>query len=157
MSAVELGFLIQIRYFGAALSKADQKLLTDLGMCHLATAEAHSHLNAVAICKELAGATHFRVQVIGVDTGRHTNLLDFDNALVFLRLFLFFELVEAELAVIHDLTNRGNGIRRNLDEVKLLLLGHGECSLGRNDTEHGTVSADQTYFLVTNLFVELMI
>ena len=157
MSAVEFGLLFKVGNFGTALSKSIQKLLTDLGVCHLTAAEAHSDLDAVAFLEELDRAAHFGVQVIGVDAGRHTNLLDFNNVLIFLCFLFLFELVEAEFTVVHDLTDRGNGIGRDLDEVKLLLFSHCQRFLGGKNAEHCTVSTDQTDFLIPNIFIELMI
>ena len=52
MSAVELGFLFHVGNLGAAFAKSNQKLLADIGMGHLTTAEAHSDLDAVAILEE---------------------------------------------------------------------------------------------------------
>lgn len=157
MSAIEFGFLFYGCNLGAPLAKSDQKLLADIGMCHFATAEAHGNLNAVAFSEEFHRVAHFGVKVIRVDARRHTNLLDLDNTLVFLRFLFPFELVKAEFAVIHDLADGWHGVRGDLDKVKLLLLSHFQRCLGRNDSEHCAVRADQANFLVPNFFVELMI
>lgn len=157
MSAVELGFLFHRACLGTTFAKSNQKLLTDFGMCHLTAAEAHSDLHTVAFLEELDRVTHFGIEVVGVDAGGHTNLLDLDNTLVFLCFLFTFELVEAELSVVHDLADRRNGVRRDLDEVKLLFLSHLQSCSGRNDSEHCAVRTDQTNFLVPNFFVELMI
>ena len=157
MSAVELGFLIQICSFGAAIAESNQKLFTDFGMCHLTATEADSDLNAVAVLQELHRAAHFGIQVICVDTGRHTNLLDLNNMLIFLCFLFLLELVEAEFTVVHDLTDRRNCVGRDFNKIELLLLCHCQCFFGCNDTDHSAVSADQTDFLIADFFVELMI
>lgn len=157
MSAVELGTLFNVCDFGASFAKPDQKLLTDLGVGHLTAAEAHSDLDAIAFLEELHRVSHLDVQVVRVDAGRHANLLDLDDALILLGFLFLLELVEAELAVVHDLADRRDGVRRDLHEIKLLFLGHGQRRFGRDDTEHGSVGSDQADFLVADFFVELMI
>ena len=157
MSAVELGFLIQICSFGAAIAESNQELFTDFGMCHLTATEADSDLDAVSVLQELHRAAHFGVQVIRVDSGRHTNLLDFHDVLIFLCFLFLLELVEAELSVVHDPTDRRNCIGRDFNKIELLLLCHCQCFFGCNDTDHCAVSADQSDFLISDFFVELMI
>ena len=157
MPAVELGFLFEVGNFGAAFAKSNQKLFTDLGVCHLTAAEAHSDLDAVAFLEELDRAAHFGVQVIGVDAGRHTDLFDLHDALIFLCFLFPFELVEAELSVVHDLADGRNGVGRDLDEVKLLFLCHRHRLFDGKNAEHGSVGADQADLLILDFFVELMI
>ena len=157
MSAVELGFLFHVGNLGAAFAKSNQKLLADIGMGHLTTAEAHSDLDTVAILQEFHRTAHFGVQVVGVDARRHTDLFDLNDVLIFPGFLFFLELVEAEFAVVHDLADRRNGIGRDLDQVKLLLLGHFQGSLGRDDSDHRAVGSDEADFLIPNVFIELMI
>ena len=46
---------------------------------------------------------------------REAGKLLLDDLLVLLGFFFFLELLETELAVVHDLADRGNGVRRDLD------------------------------------------
>ena len=68
MSAVELGFFVQIGNLGAALCEPDQQLLADVGVRHFAAAETNRDLYAVAVRKELHRAAHLGVDVFGVDS-----------------------------------------------------------------------------------------
>ena len=157
MSAVELGFFVQIGNLGAALCESNQQLFANVGVRHLTTAKANRDLHAITVRKELARAAHLGVEVVGVNAGRHTNLLDLHHALI-LSGFLFpLELVKTELAVIHDLADRGDCIRRDLYEIKLQFLRHCQRCFGGNDTDHSAVRADESNFLIPNFLVELMI
>ena len=74
----------------------------------------------------------------------------------FLASFSFFQLFEAEFAVIHDLADRRNGVRRDLDKVKVLFLGKRQ-SVGRgHNTKLAAVSSDHAKLLVADLLVDLM-
>ncbi len=130
MSAVELGSLFDVCDFGASFAKPDQKLLTDLGVGHLTAAEAHSDLDAVAFLEELHRVSHFNVQVVRVDAGGHTDLLDLDDTLILTGFLFLLELVKAELAVVHDLAHGRDGVGRDLYEIKLLFLCHSQRGLG---------------------------
>ena len=68
-----------------------------------------------------------------------------------------FELVKAELAVVHDLAHGGNGVGRDLHKVELLLLCLGQRLLCGDDAEHGAVRCDQADLLIPDLLIELMI
>ena len=157
MSAVELGFLIQICCFGTAIAKSNQKLFTDLGMRHFTPAEAHSDFYAVSVLQEFHRVAHFGIQVVRINAGRHTDLLDFNDMLVFLSFLFLFELVEAEFTVVHDLANRRDCIGRDFHKIKFLLLCHSQRFFGCNNANHDAVSADQSDLFITDFFVELMI
>lgn len=157
MSAIELGFLFHSCNFSASFAKSNQKLLADIGVRHLTTAEAHSDLNTIAFLEEFHRVSHLRVEVVCIDARGHTNLFDLNNTLVFLSFLFPLELVKTELAVIHNFTDRRHGIRGDFDEVKLLLLCHLKRSLRSYDSEHSAIRTNQTNFLVPNLLIELMI
>ena len=53
-------------------------------MCHLPAAESQCYLHAVSLGEELAGCTHLRVEIVGVDIRRHPDLL-YLNYLLLLR------------------------------------------------------------------------
>ena len=96
------------------------------------------------------------IKVVGIDARGHADLLDLDDVLVLLRFFFLFQLFEAELAVVHDLADRGRGVRRDLDEIKLLFLGKREGCGRRHDTKLIAISSDHAKLLVTDLLVDLM-
>ena len=94
---------------------------------------------------------------MSIDAEAETDLFDLNNVLIFPGFLFFLELVEAEFAVVHDLADRRNGIGRDLDQVKLLLFGHFQGSLRRDDSDHRAVGSDEADFLIPNVFIELMI
>ena len=154
--ALQLGVLFHVGYFRTALSELHQKLLTDVGVRHLAAAEAHADLHAVALFEELDGVFHFGVQIVGVNTGGHTDLLDLHHALVFAGFLFFLHLIEAEFAIVHDLADRGHGVGRDLDQIEILLGCQLQRSLAGHDAQLGAIRTDDTEFLVLDIFVELM-
>ena len=126
-------------------------------MGHLAATETHGHLHTVAFLEELHRAAHLGIEVIGIDAGRHTDLFDLHDTLVLLGFLFLLELVKTEFTVIQDLANRGNRIGRDLDQVKLLLLGHAERLRRGDNTHHDAVGANEADFLIPDFFIELMI
>ena len=89
--------------------------------------------------------------------GRHTDLLDLDHALILLGFLFLLQLLEAEFAVVHDLADRRNGVRRDLDKVKLLLLRQRERVGRRHDTKLVAIGSDHAKLLIADLLVDLMI
>ena len=85
------------------------------------------------------------------------NLLDFHHALILFGFLFPLELVKTELAVVHDLADRGDCVRRNLDQIQIRFLCHGQRCFGGNDAEHSAVCANEPNFLIPNFLVELMI
>ena len=133
-----------------------EQLLAERGVCHFAAAETHGYFDPVAIVQELLGVFDFGIEVVGVDARGHANLLDLDDLLVLLGFFFFLQLLETVLAVVHDLADRRNGVRRDLDKVKVLLLGKRQ-GVGRgHNTKLAAVSSDHAKLLVADLLVDLM-
>ena len=125
-------------------------------MRHFTAAETYGDFNPVAIVQELDSAFDLGIEVVGIDAGGHADLLDLDNLLVFLGFLFLLQLFEAELSVVHDLADRRNRVRRDLDKVKVLLLGKRQ-GVGRgHNTKLAAVSSDHAKLLVADLLVDLM-
>ena len=136
-------------------------------MRHFTAAETYGDFNPVAIVQELDSAFDLGIEVVGIDAGGHADLLDLDNLLVFLGFLFLLQLFEAllflanglfvlELSVVHDLADRRNSVRRDLDKVKVLLLGKRQ-GVGRgHNTKLAAVSSDHAKLLVADLLVDLM-
>src|SRR5688572_13976266 len=95
----------------------------EIGMGHLAAAEAHGQLDLVALLEEAAHGLHLGVVIVLVDAGAELDLLDLDRLLLLARFGLLLLLEEAEAPVIEDLAYRRDRVRRDLDEIEAGLLG----------------------------------
>ena len=157
MSTFHLGLLVQNGGLTALVGELDQQVLTDFGVSHFTAAEADGDLDTVALAQELLGAAQLHVEVVDVNAGGHTDFFDFDYALVFAGFLLALGLLEAELAVVHDFAHGGDGVGRDLDQVKALLLGQLQCILSGHDTELFAGVGDQTNLFVADFLIELMI
>jgi len=155
-ASLKLGGLVEIGNLGAFGGKLLQKHLAYLGMCHLTAAETHRNLDSVAIGKELLGILELGVKIVGIDAGRHADLLYLDDTLILLGFLLLLGLLKAELAVVHDAADRGIGARSDLDQVKLLFCGDLQGFLGGHNAQLIALVVYQAYFLVDDLFVDLM-
>ena len=156
VSAFKLGGLIQICNLSALLGKILEQYSTDIGVGHLSASEADGNLDSVAISQELLGVLQLGVEVIGVDTGRHADLLDLDNALVLLCFLFLFGLLETELTVVHDSADGRIGAGSYLDQIQILFNCYFEGFCCGHDAELLSFTADQAYFLVNDLLVDLM-
>ena len=156
MSTLQFRTLVHDGHIGAALRKLQQQVLTDIGMGHLSAAETDGDLAAVAVCQELLCIALLDIEVIHVNAGGHPDFLDLHHTLVLAGLFLSLGLLEAELAVIHDLADRGNGIRRDLDQVQALLLCDAQSFQSGHNAQLFTGLRDQSNLLVADFFIDLM-
>ena len=82
------------------------------------------------------------------------DLFDVDDLLLLLGFLLPFLLFLAALAKTHDAANRRLRLRRNLDEVEMLLLCHAQCFARRHDAELFTRGARHANFADVDLFVD---
>lgn len=142
IAALKLGLLIHVCGLTALSCEFAEDLLADIGMSHFSAAETNGNLYAVAVSKELLCAFELGVKVILADAGRHANFLDFHNALVLLSFLFSLCLFEAELAVVHNLADRGLCLGRDFDEIKISFLGNLKSFFSRHDTELFSVFSD---------------
>jgi len=156
MTAIQLGVFLNSCNFRTLLTKALQQFFADGGMRHLTTAETDSDFDTVAFLQELLGILQFDVEIVGVDAGRHAYFLDLDHTLVLLGFLFLLQLFEAELAIIHDLADRGNRVGCDLNQIQILFICHSLCIGRRHDTQLGTVSANNPNFLIPDFLIELM-
>ena len=156
MTALQLGSLVHDGHIGAALRELQQQLLTDVGVSHLSAAETNGDLAAVTVGQELLCIALLDVEVVHVNAGRHTDFLDLHHTLVLTGFLLALGLLEAELAVVHDLADGGNGVGGNLDQVQVLLLSDTLSFHSGHDAQLFTGLRDQTNLLVPDFFIDLM-
>ena len=157
MPSVQLGRTLDIGGLCTHLTKLRQQRFADIGMRHFTAAEPNGHLDSIAVLQELQCALDLDIEVVGVDTGRHPNFLDFGHMLILLGLFFLFGLFKAELAVVHDLAHRGGGIGRDLYQVQPLIISSCKRIPGGHDTKLFTCGVDHADFLVSDILIELMV
>lgn len=68
-AAFQLGVFLHAGNFRAARGEVHQQLLAQVGVRHLAAAEADADLDAVAVVQEFLSGLDLGVEVIGVDAG----------------------------------------------------------------------------------------
>ena len=125
-------------------------------MRHLPATEADADLHPVAVLQKFLGALHLGVEVVGINTGAHTDLFDLHDPLILPGFLLPLLLIEAELGIVHDLADGGDRIGGDLYKIQFLLLGQSVRLSGGHDAQLGTVRTDHTELLVPDLVVELM-
>ena len=104
-------------------------------MRHLAAAEADRDLDTVAVGNEFLGVFELGVKIAHVDTGGHAHFLDLDDMLVLSGFLLTLALLEFVLAVVHQLAHGGRCLRRDLHQIKALLLCGTQRLLAGHDAQ----------------------
>jgi len=59
-------------------------MLAVVHVCHLSAAESQGDLHSVSLSQELSGCTDLGVQIVGIDIGGKSDLLDIDDFLLLL-------------------------------------------------------------------------
>ena len=155
-AALQLGGLFHIAYIGTGLCKALHDTVPQLGMRHLTAAEADGHLDAVAGRKELLGLVHLGIKIVGINVQGKPGLLHLYGLLVLPGFLFALGLLKAVFAVIHNAAYRRLGLRRYLYEIQVLFLRHVVGIAGGHDPQLLAFSTDHSYFLVADLFIDLM-
>ena len=157
MASIQLRGFINVGDLGAIAAEFDQKIMADGGMSHHAAAEANRDLDPVSVLQELQSALDLGVEVVGVDAGTHTNLLDFNHPLILLGFLFPLLLIEAELGIVHNFADRGDSIGGDLYQVQALLLGQSVGLLSGHNAQLRAVFADDAKLLILDFLIELMI
>jgi hypothetical protein len=123
---------------------AVQNLQAELGMDHLAAAEAQGDLHLVAFLDEPLHGAHLHFVIVVVDVGAHLDLFDLDDLLVLTRLVRLLLRFVFVFAVVGDLGDRRNRIGRDLDQIETGLFGHLDGLAGTEDADHVAVLVDQS-------------
>jgi len=97
---------------------------------HFPTAKTQRDFRLVAIFEEAREVTQFHVVVTVVGARPEFDFLDLNDLLLEFRLVLLLGFRVLELAVIHQPGNRRDSLRRDFDEIHVLLLRHAE-SIGK--------------------------
>ena len=133
--------------------EAIDDLVAEVAMCHLAALEAQAGLDLVAFAEETHGLVLLGLVVVLVDGDRELDFLDDDDLLLLTcgAVTLIF-LVEV-LAVVLDLADGRDGVRRDLDEIERLFASHLQGFKGSHDAKLFAVFVDHADFACTDTFV----
>ena len=113
--------------------------------------------NSISFFEELFSLLDTDIEVGHVDLGRQTDFLDIHDLLVLAGFLFLLGLLKAELTVVHNAAYRGLCLGRDLYQIEVSLGSDLEGALDGDDAKLRTVSVNQAYFLVVDLFIDLML
>ena len=146
---------------GAGIRTSFQETFNDLTavvqVAHFATLELHNDLDLVSVGKELVRVVDAGFKVVGVDGAGKLNFLDLDDLLILAGFLFLLDALKTVLTVVHDAAYRRLCVRRDHDEVKILLFCHVLCSSELDDTDLLTVRTDQSDFICADLLIDLQL
>ena len=114
-------------------------------MRFLSSHELHLDAHTVAVLKEFERLLGAHLEIVGAGGESDADSLYLDFFLLFSVFALALLPLIFELAEVHDLADRGLGIRRDFDEVEPLLLGNFERLHRLHDAEVFSVLADHSH------------
>ena len=97
------------------------------------------------------------LQITHVDRHRKIHFFDFDHLLIFAVFLFTLRLLELELTIVHDLAYRGYGVRGDLYKIQILFFGKTQCLCRAHNPELFAVCGNDSYFLITDITVDLML
>ena len=98
-----------------------EDLEANIRMCKLPSAKTYVELDFIAVGQEAPSLIALHLDVMIVSIRLQPNLLDLDNFLVLTCFALFFRLIVAELAVVHEPADRWVGVRRYFYQIQATL------------------------------------
>ena len=119
------------------------------------TATEHDRdLDLVSFFKEAKRILELHVEIMLLNVRPQLDLLDRDDLLLLLRLFLPLLLLVTVLAEIHDAADRRLCLRRDLDEIEMLLFRHAQGVARRHDAELLAGRARDAHLANADFFVD---
>jgi hypothetical protein len=112
----------------------------------LATAEHDRDLDLVPLAEEPHDVTLLGLVVVLVDLGAELHLLDDRVGLVAAGFTGLLGVLVLELAVVHELADRGSAHRGDLDEVEVRLLGQAQRVARGDDADGLAVGSNEPDF-----------
>ncbi len=126
--------------------QAIDDLVAEVAMGHLAALEAQRRLHFVAFAEEADSHIFLGNVVMLIDGDGEFNFLDDDDFLLFACGAVGLVFLVEKLAVVLDLADGRDGVRRDFNEVERALTSHLECFKGRHDAELLAVFVDDADF-----------
>ena len=133
--------------------EAIDDLVAEITMRHLATLEAQAGLHLVAIAEEAHSLILLGLVVVLVDGDRELDFLDDDDLLLLTCGAVTLVFLVEVLAVVLDLADGRDGVRRDLDEIERLFASHLQGFKGSHDAKLFAVFVDHADFACTDTFV----
>jgi len=128
-------------------------LVTEIAVSHLAPFEAQGRLNLIALAKKAHSLVFLGLIVMLIDRDRELDLFDDDDLLFLACRAVALILLVKEFAVVLDLADRRNGIRRDLYEIQRSLAGHLEGVKRSHDAELFAVFVDDANLAGADAFI----
>lgn len=110
--------------------------------------------NLISFFKKSANVPDLEVVVVIIRLGTELDLFDLDDGRALLRVIRLFRLLILKLAVVHNTTDRGHGLRRDLDEIESLFFRQTQRFVGRHDAELAAIVADHAHFRYADTTVD---
>lgn len=139
---------------GHILRETLQQSVTELRPGLLATTEHDRDLDLVALLEEPDDVTLLGVIVVRVDLRPELHLLDDRVRLVLARLTGLHGRLVLELPVVHELAHGRTGVRRDLDEVEVVLLRKLQGLGKRDNPDLLTTGTDKSHLGNANPVVD---
>lgn len=117
--------------FGQLLKKCPP----DLRVCIFSTTEKNGEFDLIPIVQKFGGALALGLEIVIIDLRADAHFLQLNNVLILARFAFLPALLIAELAVIHEPTNRRNCVRRNLDKIQTTFTRHFKRITSLNNTD----------------------
>ena len=128
-------------------------LVTEIAVSHLSPFEAQGSLNLIALAKKAHSLVFLGLIVMLIHRDRELDLFDDDDLLFLAGRAVALILFVKELAVILDLTDRRNSVRRDLYEIERSLAGHLEGVKRSHDAELFAVFVDDANLAGADAFI----
>ena len=149
-----LGGLFNNAVFRNSFFETLQKIVAQMSVGHLTSAESDRHLDLVPRFQETDGLADFGVQIVRIDIQRHSDFLDIDRLLILSRLFVPLGLFKTILAIVHDTADRRLRLRRNLDEIEILFSGDPHRFFQLEYAKLSPVRIDDTDLFVADFLID---
>src|SRR5208282_5511609 len=153
LAALEARLLLDLGDLCGIAFDAVEQLIAELLVRHFAAAEAQRHLDLVAFPEKALHRAHLHVVIVIVDHRPQLDLLDLDDLLLLARLGGFLLRLIFVFAVIQDLADRRDRIRRDLHKIEPGLLRHGDSSADLSDALVGAIFVDELDLADADLLV----
>ena len=129
----------------------------DFGVRHLTAAKTYGHFKLIARLQEFYGIFKLCVKVVRINANREPDLFDFDDFLILPGFFLAFRLLKLKLAIIHNLADRGLGLRSNFYQIEVLLARNAHSLSQWQYAKLFAALAHQAHFFVSDILVDLQL
>ena len=123
-------------------------------MTKLSATETNKYLYSVTVCDKSLCVSYLCFKIVNINIKSQLDFLDFDNLLALFSLFLTLCLFKSEFAVIHNTTNRWNGIGSDFNKVEICFLGLFECLCCWHYANLIALFVNQSDFLISDLFID---